>query len=90
MPWRSAWVLPKGNLMIIKRTDAAKTSATDTADTVKIASTGVQTLGSYRQQTQGLTMNDIVVMSLTQPGAVLKATVTPELAQAMLERLHPE
>jgi len=90
MPWRSAWVLPKGNLMIIKRTDAAKTSATDTADTVKIASTGVQTLGSYRQQTQGLTMNDIVVMSLTQPGAVLKATVTPELAQAMLETINGE
>jgi hypothetical protein len=76
--------------MRIKGTDAAKTSATGTADTVSIVSTGVQTLGSYRQETQGLTMNDIVVMSLTQPGAVLKATITPELAQAMLDTINGE
>lgn len=76
--------------MNIKGTDAAKTSATDTADTVKIASTGVQTLGSFRHDTRGLTMNDIVVMSLTQPGSVMKATITPELAQAMLETINGE
>jgi hypothetical protein len=76
--------------MSINGSDAAKTSATGTAETVKIANTGVQTLGSYRQDGRGLTMNDIVVMSLTQPGSVMKTTVTPELAQAMLETINGE
>jgi len=76
--------------MSINGSDAAKTSATGTAETVKIANTGVQTLGSFRQDGRGLTMNDIVVMSLTQPGSVMKTTVTPELAQAMLETINGE
>lgn len=69
---------------------AAQTPATATADTVGIASTGVHTLGSYRGDSRGLTMNDIVVTSLTQPGSVMKATITPALAEAMLETINGE
>lgn len=75
--------------MFSKGTDAAKTSATVTADSVSIINTGIQTLGSYNQG-RGLTMSDIVVTSLTHPGHVMKATITPELAQAMLETINGE
>lgn len=73
-----------------KGSGAAKTSATGTAGTVKIAETGVRSIASYAMPKRGseLTLSDIAAQSVTNPGAVLKAVITPELAQTLLAAIN--
>lgn len=83
--------------MIINRTDAAKTSATDTADSVHIIDQSALTItrsarvNAFLENASiapRLTVADISELCINNPGAVVKATITPELAQHLLALIN--
>ena len=83
--------------MSIFTPDVAKTSTTDTAGSVRIIDQSVSTItrstrvNAFLQNATiapRLTVADISELCINNPGAVVKATVTPELAQHLLALIN--
>jgi len=77
--------------------DVAKTSTTDTAETVGIIDQSVSTItrsarvNAFLENAAiapRLTVADISELCINNPGAVVKATITPELAQHLLALIN--
>jgi hypothetical protein len=74
--------------------DVAKTSTTDTAATVGLITQDARILASMpntlitTQQTPTVTLQEIAALSVTQPGSVLKAIITPEVAKSLLANIN--
>ena len=82
--------------MSIQGSGTAQTSVTDTADSVGFISQDASVIASIpsiiqsSSRAQTITLQEIAALSVTQPGAVLKVTVTPELAKTILETINTD